>query len=53
MARVHQGLSMPIARVVALIGGLALVAAFFMPWFGSQGIILTGAFLDQLLGSTT
>jgi hypothetical protein len=43
---------MPIARVIGLIGGLALVAAFFMPWFGSQGLILTGAFLDQLLGST-
>jgi hypothetical protein len=44
---------MPLARVVALFGGLALVAAYFMPWFGSQGVILTGAFLDQLLGSTT
>jgi len=43
---------MPIPRVVTMIGGLALVAAYFMPWFGSQGIILTGAFLDQLLGST-
>jgi len=43
----------PIAREVALVGGLALVAAYFMPWFGSQGLILTGAFLDQLLGSTT
>jgi hypothetical protein len=43
----------PIARVVAFIGGLALLAAYFMPWFGSQGVILTGAFLDQLLGSTT
>src|ERR1700730_10073567 len=44
---------MPIARVVSFIGGLALVAAYFMPWFGTQGLILTGAFLDQLLGSTT
>jgi hypothetical protein len=44
---------MPLAQVVALFGGLALVAAYFMPWFGSQGVILTGAFLDQLLGSTT
>ena len=50
---VHHGVGMPIARVVALIGGLALLAAYEMPWFGSQGIILTGAFLDQLLGSTT
>jgi len=43
----------PLARVVSLIGGLALVAAYFMPWFGTQGLILTGAFLDQLLGSTS
>jgi hypothetical protein len=43
----------PIPRVVSLIGGLALVAAYFMPWFGTQGLILTGVFLDQLLGSTT
>lgn len=39
-------------RVLALVGGLALVAAFFMPWFGTQGIILTGQFLDQFLGNT-
>jgi hypothetical protein len=51
--RVPRGLGMPIARVVSLVGGLALLAAFYMPWFGSQGVILTGAFLDQLLGSTT
>jgi hypothetical protein len=44
---------LPVSRVVTLIGGLALVAAYFMPWFGSQGVILTGAFLDQFLGSTT
>jgi hypothetical protein len=44
---------LPLPRVVAFIGGLALVAAYFMPWFGSQGLILTGAFLDKLLGSTT
>ena len=43
---------MPLGRVVALIGGLALVAAYFMPWFGTQGIVLTGAFLGQFLGST-
>ena len=42
----------PLARVVALVGRLALIAAYYA-WFGSQGIILTGAFLDQLLGSTT
>ena len=44
---------LPVARVLALVGGLALVAAYFMPWFGTQGLILTGAFLSQLLGSTT
>ena len=51
--RVHRGMCVPLARVVALVGGLALIAAYFMPWFGSQGVILTGAFLDQLLGSTS
>lgn len=38
-------------RVLALIGGLALIAAYFMPWFGTQGIILTGSFLSQFLGN--
>jgi hypothetical protein len=43
-------------RVLALIGGLALVAAFFMPWFGvqvqGQGVTLSGQFLARFLGST-
>jgi len=51
--KVDSGPCVPIARVIGIVGGLAVVAAFFMPWFGSQGVILTGAFLDQLLGSTT
>ncbi len=47
-----HGVCLPAGLVVALIGGLALVAAFFMPWFGTQGIILTGQFLNQFLGGT-
>jgi hypothetical protein len=38
--------------VLALVGGLGLVAAFFMPWFGTQGLLLSGAFLNQFLSST-
>jgi len=41
---------LPLGRALSLIGGLALVAAYFMPWFGTQGIVLTGAFLGQFLG---
>jgi len=48
----HPGGGMPMARVVTLVGGLGLLAAYFMPWFGSQGIMLTGAFLNQFLGTT-
>jgi hypothetical protein len=48
-----RGQGVPVPRLVTLVGSLALVAAFFMPWFGSQGLILTGAFLDRLLGTTT
>jgi hypothetical protein len=45
--------SLPISCVVALVGGLAVVAAYFMPWFGTQGLLLSGAFLNQLLSGTT
>jgi hypothetical protein len=38
--------------VISLIGGLAVVAAYFMPWFGTQGLILPGDFLARFLGST-
>jgi hypothetical protein len=38
---------------MALIGGLGLVAAFFMPWFGSQGLLLSGQFLHNFLGSAS
>lgn len=41
---------LPLGRALSLIGGLALVTAYFMPWFGTQGIVLTGAFLNQFLG---
>jgi hypothetical protein len=39
--------------VLALVGGLALIAAFFMPWFASQGLLLSGQFLNDFLGSAT
>jgi hypothetical protein len=45
------GLSLP--RVLSLVGGLALVAAFFMPWFGSQGLLLSGQFLHLFLSNPT
>jgi hypothetical protein len=44
-------LSLP--RVLALVGGLALVAAFYMPWFGSQGLLLSGQFLHNFLASAS
>jgi hypothetical protein len=37
--------------VLALIGGLGLIAAFFMPWFASQGLLLSGQFLNDFLAS--
>ena len=47
---------MPIGRVLALVGGLAMVAAYAMPWFsismGGQGISLSGLFLGRFLAST-
>jgi hypothetical protein len=42
-----------LARVLALVGGLALVAAFFMPWFSSSGLLLSGQFLHTFLGSAS
>src|SRR5438876_3042860 len=44
---------LPLGRALSLIGGLALVAAYFMPWFGTQGIVLTGEFLGRFLGANT
>src|SRR5713101_4437840 len=51
-ARAHPAypcLSLP--RVLALVGGALLVAAFFMPWFSSQGLLLSGQFLHQFLSN--
>jgi hypothetical protein len=42
-------LSLP--RALALIGGVVLVSAFFMPWFSSQGLLLSGQFLHQFLSN--
>lgn len=43
--------------VLALVGGLALVAAFWMPWLGiqvgAQGALLSGNVLGRLLSGTT
>jgi hypothetical protein len=44
-------LSLP--RVLALMGGLALLLAFFMPWFSSQGLLLSGQFLEAFLSSAS
>ena len=48
--------AMPLGRTIALIGGLALVAAYAMPWFGismqGQGVTLSGQFLGRFLSST-
>jgi hypothetical protein len=40
-----------LSRVLALIGGLSLVAAFFMPWFSSQGLLLSGQFTHTFLSN--
>jgi hypothetical protein len=50
--RVAHRPGLPLGRVISLIGGLAVVAAYFMPWFGTQGLILTGDYLTRFLGST-
>jgi hypothetical protein len=45
--------SLSLSRVLALVGGLGLVAAFFMPWFASQGLLLSGQFLHTFLSSAS
>ena len=45
----YPSLAMP--RVLALLGGFGLVCAFFMPWFSSQGLLLSGQFLHTFLGN--
>jgi hypothetical protein len=47
------GPCLPLSRVLALIGGLSLMTAFFMPWFASQGLLLSGQFLNDFLASAT
>jgi hypothetical protein len=45
--------SLSLARVLALVGGLGLVAAFYMPWFSSQGLLLSGQFLHTFLSTAS
>ena len=45
--------SLSLPRVLALVGGLGLVAAFYMPWFGSQGLLLSGQFLYSFLATAS
>jgi hypothetical protein len=48
--------SLPLGTVLALIGGLALVTAFWMPWIGiqvgAQGALLSGEVLGRILSGT-
>jgi hypothetical protein len=37
--------------VLALVGGVTLILAFFTPWFSSQGLLLSGQFLHLFLSS--
>lgn len=53
----HGGLRfLPTGRALILLGGLTLIAAYFMPWFtisNPQGSLsLTGEFLGRFLGSS-
>jgi hypothetical protein len=43
--------ALSLARVLALLGGFGLVCAFFMPWFSTQGLLLSGQFLHQFLSN--
>src|ERR671933_2906900 len=43
--------SLSLPRVLALVGGLGLIAAFFMPWFSAQNLLLSGQFLHQFLAN--
>src|SRR5215468_8014930 len=47
----HMGPCLRLSRVIALVGGTLLVAAFFMPWFASQGLLLSGQFLHNFLSN--
>ena len=48
-----MGPTLPATRVAGLLGGFALVAAFFMPWFAAQGLLLSGQFLHSFLTSAS
>ena len=48
---VEPAWALPIGSVLSLVGGLALVAAFYMPWFAIQGLLLSGDFLARFLGN--
>ncbi len=37
---------------MALVGALAVVAAFFMPWFDVQRLLMSGQFLNEFLAGT-
>ena len=51
------GVFLPAGRVLSLVGGLAILATYYMPWFGlssTQGsILLSGDFLNRFLASGT
>ena len=52
--RATVGPAVPVGRVVALVGALALLAAYAMPWLAvpvgnGQGITLSGLFLGRFL----
>ena len=47
------GPSLSLVRVVALVGALGVAAAFFMPWFSSQGLLLSGQFLHNFLSNAS
>lgn len=48
-----MGPCLRLTRVVALTGALALIGAFYMPWFSSQGLLLSGEFLHTFLGGAS
>jgi hypothetical protein len=49
--------SLPVGTVLSLVGGLALLAAFTMPWLGvqvgTQGALLAGDTLGRLIGGAS
>ena len=49
--RLEPALTLPVGSVLSLVGGLALLAAFYMPWFAIQGLLLSGDFLARFLGN--